>query len=86
VLHAVECCTVSETLAYLERAERRRFITIFGRTTAAIAATFCVSHAIGLWYVPSVRSIRESAAVSSWRSRRSHAASARLAPATSLAH
>lgn len=44
---------MAETLAYLDRAERRRFIATFARTAAAIAAAFCVSHAFGLQYAPS---------------------------------
>lgn len=44
---------MSETLAYLDRAERRRFIATFGRSAAAVAAAFSLSHAVGLKYAPS---------------------------------
>ena len=54
---------MSETLAYLDRAERRRFVAGFGRIAALVAGAFAISHAVGLGYAPSATALAVGACV-----------------------
>lgn len=63
VRQAIRCAPVSEPLAYLERAERLRFVTTFGRSAALVAGAFSLSHAFGLRYAPSAITLGAGAVV-----------------------
>lgn len=54
---------MSEALAYLDRAERRRFVAGFGRIAALVAGAFAISHAVGLGYAPSATALAVGACV-----------------------